>query len=463
MRFQRFPKFRSSLLSRYLIIVLAALLFVPVVIPISFLTSWLVNNTVINDKKQEENGHIVQRSYLTDNWHTAAKQLANASPDQIDQKLRKFKQKYPFASVFWVDHSGMTRLQLPPGRQPAKWSSDDAIQYMKANTGNRDLFAVVAFIGDKPGMKQGFMAIEIPEEYFVQNQITTSNISLFAITLLLLFAFFAGMSYLFFRGIRRRLLTLESAMHAPGEDGLPMKIHTGRADEIGLLEQSFNYMIDQLGDSRRREQEEERLRKRLISNMSHDLRTPLTVIGSHLYSLKKEPLTDQGKQSLALMQDKMSDLDHLIDHLLSYNLLTSGKYAIHRKPQDVLRIVRESAAAWYTLWEKEGLSPDINLEGEPLIWNVDEQAFRRVLDNLFQNIVRHAGSGGYIGLDTEMHHGHPALIITDRGPGMQADSSGKGAGLGLSIVQLLLKEMALGLEIESNGQGTLMRIRPLNP
>ncbi|USB33465.1 HAMP domain-containing sensor histidine kinase [Paenibacillus sp. YPG26] len=461
MKFQRFPKFRSSLLSRYLLIVLAALMFVPVVIPLSFVASWLIKSAVVSDKHPVENKHFVRREYLTDNWHTAAEQLADASPDQIDQKLKQFKQKYPFASVFWVDHSGMTRLQLPPGSRPVKWSNEDTIQYMKTSTGNRDYFAVVAFIGGNSSRQQGFMAIEIPPSYLELNGIA-SDPSLFAITLLLLFGFFAGISYLFFRRIRTRLLTLESAMHAPGEDGIPRKIHTGRADEIGLLEQSFNAMIDQLGDSRRREQEEEQLRKRLISNLSHDLRTPLTVIGSHLYSLKKEQLTDQGKQSLALMQDKMSDLDHLIDHLLSYNLLTSGKYAIHRKPQDVLRIVRESAAAWYPLWEREGLAPDINLEGDPLIWNVDEQAFRRVLDNLFQNIVRHAGSGGYIGLDTEMHHGHPALIITDRGPGMQADSGGKGAGLGLSIVQLLLKEMALGLEIESSGSGTLMRIQPLS-
>ncbi|MNH82446.1 Sensor protein SrrB [compost metagenome] len=462
MKFQRFPKFRSSLLSRYLLIVLAALMFVPVVIPLSFLASWLVKSAVVSENEPKENKHFIRREYLTDNWHAAAKQLADASPDRIDQSLELFKQKYPFASVFWVDHSGMTRLQLPPGSRPVKWSNEDAIQYMKTSTGSSETFAILAFIGDTPTKKQGFMVIEIPQSYFQQNGIA-SDPSLFGITLLLLFAFFAGISYLFFRGIRTRLLTLESAMHAPGEDGLPMKIHTGRADEIGLLEQSFNSMIDQLGHSRKREQEEEQLRKRLISNLSHDLRTPLTVIGSHLYSLKKEHLTDQGKQSLALMQDKMSDLDHLIDHLLSYNLLTSGKYAIHRKPQDVLRIVRESAAAWYPLWEKEGLSPDINLEGDPLIWNVDEHALRRVLDNLFQNTVRHAKSGGYIGLDTEMHHGRPTLTITDRGPGMLADSSGKGAGLGLSIVQLLLKEMDLGLEIESSGQGTLMRIRPLNP
>lgn len=435
-------------------------MFVPVVIPISFIASWLVNNVVTVEQESKADRSFINSGYLESNWHTAAKQLADASPAKINQRLQRYKEKYPFASVFWVDHSGTTRLQLPVSKsRPAKWSVEDTVQFMKKSAVNRELFTVVAFLGDSPNKQQGFMVIEAPRTYFQRSE-NHSSFSVFGITLLLLFAFFAGISYLFFRDIRKRLLTLESAMHFPGEDGLPRKIHTGRADEIGMLEQSFNYMVDQLRDSRQREQEEERLRKRLISNLSHDLRTPLTVVGSHLYSLKREELSEQGRQSLALMQDKISDLDHLIDHLLSYNLLASGKYAIHLKPQDVLRIVRESAAAWYPLWEREGLVPDINLDREPLQWSVDEQAFRRVLDNLFQNAVRHAKSGHYIGIETDIQHGIPSLTIIDHGPGIQAESSTKGAGLGLAIVHLLLKEMSLQLDVESSGQGTRMRIQP---
>ncbi|GIP24554.1 HAMP domain-containing sensor histidine kinase [Paenibacillus sp. J22TS3] len=461
MKFRRFPKFRSSLLSRYFLIVLAALLFVPVVIPLSFLATWLMNS-VVTTSQEKANPNYINSGYLTANWHDAAKQLADASPDKINQRLKEYKKKYPFATIFWVDHSGETH-QLPPvlRKLPVQWSLEDTIQYMKKGGSDDNFFTVVAFIGDSPNKRQGFMGIEVPRSYFVRGANDSSSFSLFGITLLLLFAFFAGLSYLFFRDIRKRLLTLESAMHFPGEDGLPQKIHTGKADEIGMLEQSFNYMVDQLRESRIREVEEEHLRKRLVSNLSHDLRTPLTVIGSHLYSLKKENLSEQGSQSLTLMQDKMRDLDHLIDHLLSYNLLTSGKYAIHPKSQDILRIVRESAAAWYPLWEREGLEPDIDLDGESLIWPVDEQAFRRVLDNLFQNIVRHAKSGRYIGLSIECSPGRPAeLVIHDRGPGMLAESGTKGAGLGLAIVKLLLKEMSLKLDIDSTTEGTRMRIHP---
>ncbi|QGS68403.1 hypothetical protein CV093_07065 [Oceanobacillus sp. 143] len=59
-----------------------------------------------------------------------------------------------------------------------------------------------------------------------------------------------------------------------------------KMDEIGKLEGAFNEMISQLKSSREIEQKEENLRKQLIANISHDLRTPLTVIRQHVYSAK---------------------------------------------------------------------------------------------------------------------------------------------------------------------------------
>ncbi|MNN16471.1 Alginate biosynthesis sensor protein KinB [compost metagenome] len=157
----------------------------------------------------------------------------------------------------------------------------------------------------------------------------------------------------------------------------------------------------------------------------------------------------------------MDDLDGLIDHLLSYNLLSSGRYKVTKVNQDVLRIVRSSAAAWYPLWEKNHLEADIDLPDTPLLWEVDEQGFRRVLDNLFQNLIRHASSGGYVGLATTVRRNTTALVISDHGPGMNAKSATKGAGLGLLIVDMLLREMGLTRETESSASGTRIYIYPI--
>ncbi|WMT41153.1 HAMP domain-containing sensor histidine kinase [Paenibacillus sp. D2_2] len=221
-------------------------------------------------------------------------------------------------------------------------------------------------------------------------------------------------------------------------------------------------MVGKLEEGKRREQEEETLRKNLINNLSHDLRTPLTVLSGHIYALDKQPLPEEAHESVQLMKTKISDLDHLIDHLLSYNLLSSGRYAMSARAQDILRIVRVSAAAWYPIWEKSELEIDINLPDGPLIWEVDEQAFRRILDNLFQNLNRYASSGKYVGIATVQRNGHAALLIADRGPGFNAETPSKGAGLGLTIVDLIMKQMKLVLDIDTSETGTSIYIYPAN-
>lgn len=452
-------RFRTSLLSRYVLIIVTALLFIPFLIPASFFASWTVSRLLNPDGPELYKPPYGSAHDLKQMWHQQASTLGGASPQEMDAKLTELKDQYPDASLFWVDGEGLTRLQLP--KQPAlpdKWSVDQTIAFMK-EAYDGDPYTVVAFIGGGEGAGQGFMVFELPRS-FLTPQENLSDTRFYGLFMALIFGIFVLLSYLFFRDIRKRLLRLESAMTQVGEHGLPAPTYEGRPDEIGQLEKAFNHMVQQLEDGRRREREEEALRNNLIANLSHDLRTPLTVLGGHLYSIRKEPLSKGGQQSLSLMEAKLADLDHLIDHLLSYNLLTSGRYALSIQPQDVYRIVRESAAAWYPVWENAGLIVDIQLPDEPLKWPVDTQGFRRVLDNLFQNIVRHASSGNYVGIHTLPWKGTTALVIADRGPGLASLSDAKGAGLGLTIVELLLREMGLLLTTESSAEGTRHYICP---
>ncbi|MEF2969170.1 HAMP domain-containing sensor histidine kinase [Paenibacillus sp. M1] len=448
-------RFRNSLLSRYIIIICIALVLIPLLIPLSLSASWLVSRLVFPATPNEVTPALPYYGSgmtLEEMWHNEALSLNGKSAEEIDTRLKELKAKYPEAAMFWVDAEGTTHVRLPERSDiPSKWTPEDAVDYMKKAVSGEP-FTVVAFIGgDEESTGQGFMSFELSREYMKHSTGGSGRDTRFyGFFMFLMFAFFILLSYLFFRDIRKRLLRLESAMTWTGPNGLPVKIPMGRPDEIGRLEQAFNHMIDELDYSRRREHEEEELRKNLIGNLSHDLRTPLTVLGGQLYSFRKEPLSEQGRQSLALMESKIEDLGGLIDHLLDYNLLTSGRYALTLAEHDVLRIVRMSAAAWYPLWEKAGIEADIELpEEEPLMWTIDEQGFRRVLDNLFQNLVRHAGTGGYVGIRLERRHGKAALVIADRGPGLAAGSPAKGAGLGLTIVDLLLREMGLVREAES--------------
>ncbi|MFK4304246.1 MULTISPECIES: HAMP domain-containing sensor histidine kinase [unclassified Paenibacillus] len=450
-------RFRNSLLFRYLIIIVVAMMLLPIMLPTMIIVSSVLSGWVTDMKPA--NPHYPSSSRTEDSWHREAVALKEATPEQISIHLRKIQgDTFPDSQIFWVDAAGKTRLELPAQPDvPKQWDATQAVVFMKQAM-NSDLFTVVSFIGDgQKNANQGYMVLKIPRSFFDQQRTDNSMMLYYLFFILLILAAFIFVSLLFFGGIRRRLVRLQVAMSQRGEDGLPILVSTGRPDEIGKLEEAFNQMVEQLAESRGRERQEEELRKRLVADLSHDIRTPLTVVRSHLYTLEDENLSGRGKQSISLMENKLKDLGSLIDNLLAYNLLSSGKYTLNNESRDILRLVRECAASWYPVWEKEGFEMDIDLPEHSIVWKVDEQGFRRLLDNLFQNVVRHAASGRYIGIHIEEHNGKEALVITDKGPGMGQRSSGQGAGIGLAITELLAREMNLERDIVSSSAGTQIR------
>src|SRR5699024_1008200 len=144
-------------------------------------------------------------------------------------------------------------------------------------------------------------------------------------------------SLIFFRQIRKRLLNMQKAMAVRDVDNLPVLIDVKKDDEIGQLETAFNTMVNELRESRQREQEEERLRRELIANLSHDLRTPLTKIRSQAYSLGRETLTQEGRRAINALEASIVDTDRLIENLMSYTLLMASKYNFNQKEIDVVR------------------------------------------------------------------------------------------------------------------------------
>ncbi|MDT3428178.1 signal transduction histidine kinase [Paenibacillus forsythiae] len=469
----RLPGFRRSLLSRYLLIIAAAVMFLPMIIMLNVILVALTSQWTemrLDEQTKLELGIYSSTSNLESGWHKEARLLAGKSPREIGERITELGRTYEYASMFWVDGTGVTRLSLPARKKaagsaadntvriPEMWTTASAIAFMKDSIA-RDPLTIVAFIGDRSDAGEGFMTMTVPRSVLRRNQGSISAPWYFSV-LVILFIGFAAVSWLFFARVRKRLLQLQTAMTLDGRDGLPATIPKGKPDEIGMLEEAFNTMVAELKDSRRREREEEELRKRLIADLSHDLRTPLTVVRSHLFEVGKEPLSLQGRESLNLMDERIADLGVLIDNLLSYNLLASGRVKLSPERKDVLRLLRESAAAWYPIWSKEGMEVDIELEEEPLYWEVDELWFRRVLDNLHQNIMRHAKSGGYVGIAAGKRGGVRAVVIRDHGTGIGEDSPVKGAGLGLAIVDMLLSRMDLAWTADSTPEGTSVFIFP---
>ena len=242
-------------------------------------------------------------------------------------------------------------------------------------------------------------------------------------------------------------------MNLSGKTGFPNEVVISKEDEIGELEGAFNRMVCELKESQQREREEEELRKQFISNISHDLRTPLTVIRQHVHSVRSNPAASQEQTSLSIIDHKLDEVDKLMDNLLSYSLLSAGKYPINIQSIDITEEVRNRVAEWYPIFEAKDFDVVVELPDCPILWNVDPMWLHRIIDNVFQNVVRHAGAGRYIGIQIT-DYPNQAIIVQDKGPGTCNESPEKGAGIGLSIVSMMTREMGLQWELKSEANGS---------
>ncbi|MEJ9151412.1 HAMP domain-containing sensor histidine kinase [Bacillus smithii] len=443
-------KRRNSLLSKYLTIIITAIMLFPLSsILFSLLFVSIADLFTIGDNIYKDGTNLEKM------WHHEAKALQRASDEQIISKLSHLKKTYSKADIFWVDSAGNTKFKSSENiKIPNKWSPSYVVQFMKSSY-DSDPFTVVAFVGEKKD--KGFIVFQVPRSEMKNRgqKLRDEYDYLFFIIVMIILMMFIFLSWIFFYRIRKRLLRLQKTINVFTKNQIPSPISIEKQDEIGQLEYAFNQMMVQLAESKKREKEEEELRRQLIANLSHDLRTPLTTIRGHAYRLRKEPLSPKGLESLELIDRKMNYLDQLIDNLVSYTLLTSGKYPFHPKSTDIIRLLRSSFALWYPVFENMNFEMEWELPEQSVYWYVDPQWMERILDNLFQNISRHAKEGKYVALRVTNEN---IIVIEDHGPGIRAASHQKGVGIGLSIVALMMKEMNLHWSMDTSETGTTILI-----
>lgn len=444
-------KFFRSLLVKYMVIIFTAIFLIQITYIVS---AFFMFNADQNIFHQDNKPNPVE---IEEKWHNEANVMHQVTEETVMQHFDKWHQSYPSASMFWVDQNGrLTAQSAVKDDLPSEWTSVYTAKFIKERY-EGDPFTVIAFVGTE--QQEGFIVFELPRKELEQpgGQKYGNLILLIAAVFIILFIV---VSFLFFRGIRKRLLHLQEAMEVRDVDRLPIQIDVRKKDEIGQLEQSFNVMVGELRASKEREREEEQLRRELIANLSHDLRTPLTKLLAHTYTIAREELSPEGKKSIKVMEESINRVDRLIENLMSYTLLMASKYKYEPKETDIIRFVRGSLASWYPVFEKEEFKIDIQLTPfNQKEWMVDPIWLGRIFDNLFQNVVRHAKTGRYVGVSTESTAEYDAIVVSDQGHGMTTTSNETGAGIGLSIIDMMVKGMKLDWEIQSSERGTVIKIK----
>ncbi|MBA2175210.1 HAMP domain-containing histidine kinase [Halobacillus locisalis] len=438
-------KWRSSLQAKYLVLIIVALFVFPFTIPV--ISGLVYVPAVMIEQPDDPYGN---HESFEEHWHEQADGLSMETDRGVIDELEKLHEDMPEAGLFWVGENGGVKGRWNVLTDiPEQWSQSFTVQFMKEHYDSNP-FTVVASVGEEGA--RGWIVAQIDREHLGPpiTKLSRSYDFVIIIVIGVLVIGFGVLSWLFFKKVHGRLKQLKVAMDQRGDAGLPSPVERTSNDEIGELEVSFNQMVKELVESRKREQQEEAIRREWMASLSHDLRTPLTTIRASLAEVTDEVSSRKGQQAIQSMNDKIDSLSYLIDNLLSLSLLTSQKYPYHEQDVDMNRFVRQVSAHWYATFEQTEIEVDIDIGSTPVQWQVDPKWMERIMDNLFQNVWRHAAIGKYVGVSVQ-----PSMLkIADRGKGMAHTSNAEGAGVGLSIVDIMIREMGMEWEMDSSGDGT---------
>jgi len=250
---------------------------------------------------------------------------------------------------------------------------------------------------------------------------------------------------------------LQSASAASVGD-LAVRLDRYPPDEVGRLAQGINHMAGRLRNL-------EAARARFISEISHDLRTPLTALKGLLVNLIDEAEPDK-RVSLEIAERETDRLIRLVNQLLDFSRWQGGRLELKKRPVDAAAIGRDALV----LVEGRALHRDIALRASippevPSI-SADPDRLQRVILNLLDNAIKFTPGGGEVMLTIAEREHWIEVSVSDTGRGMTAEERSKafepyyrgqggGAGLGLAIARAVVEAHGGRMGIESDpGRGS---------
>jgi len=285
---------------------------------------------------------------------------------------------------------------------------------------------------------------------------------------LLLFA--SGVSFWIVRRFNRSVRKLEAATRRVADGDLDFTLPVHGDDEVSSLTRSFDRMRAAL-------KEEYARRARFIMGVSHDLRTPLTLIQGYVEAvadgMADDP--DSRRKYLGIVQDKTRALDGMVTGLIDFVRMDTGEWKSTHRPvrlaqflQPIVLGYAEDAALLHRRFEHAIEVPD----GLEVV--MDEALMGRALENLIGNAIRYTPEGGSIELRASIEDGIPVLAIRDSGIGIPAEDLPRvfdafyrgtnsrreqGFGLGLATVKSIVEGHGWTITVASTvGEGTTFRI-----
>ncbi len=248
-------------------------------------------------------------------------------------------------------------------------------------------------------------------------------------------------------GMTFPLRQMVTAARAMAQGDYSRRVTATSRDEVGELARAFNSMAGDL-------EQAERMRRDLVANASHDLRTPIGALRAQLENLVDgvEPAERPVLEDLLRQVERLGEL---VEQLLDLSKLESGTVLLERASVDAGGLLERVAADWRPHAAERSVTLAVEARGGGSTVDADEQRLRQVLENLVANAIRHSPAGGTVALRASSRNGSVRFEVEDEGPGIPPDEAERvferfyrsdrarstddgGSGLGLAIARWIV-------------------------
>lgn len=232
------------------------------------------------------------------------------------------------------------------------------------------------------------------------------------------------------------------------------------------LANTINRELRKLRTKRRRFQQGDMELKNAVTNISHDLRTPLTAICGYLELLEQEEKSETVSRYVEIIKDRAALLTQLSEELFRYSVIISTKDNLVREQVTVNTVLEESVAAFYTVLTERGIVPEVQISERKVVRMLDHSALSRVFSNLIGNAAKYSGGDLKIVLSE-----NGEILFSNMAPALDAiqtnrlfdrfytvETARKSTGLGLAISRTLVEQMNGSISAEYQNNRLIVRV-----
>ncbi len=257
--------------------------------------------------------------------------------------------------------------------------------------------------------------------------------------------------------LTRNLQQIIEAVRRFKEGDYQARVANAEENDLPLLATTFNSMADQIVANIDELKSVEKLRRELIANVSHDLRTPLAIMRGYVETLqmKEETISSEDRQKyLSIILDSNDKLNKLVGQLFELSKLEANQVKAQKEPFFIHELAQDVFHKYQILADKKGIKIELNMDDKlPLVF-ADIALVERVMQNLMDNALKFTPKDGAVKIGLHALDKSVEIKVSDTGPGIpeneqsfiferynknQAVEGNKlGTGLGLAIVKKIL-------------------------